>query len=120
MARRVRRGQIWLYTFRSPDKRRPVLILTRPEVIALLDTVTVAPITSIIRGAPGEVVLDTEEGLKHRSAANLDHVQTVRQESLHTFVGTVGPTKMREVCRALAIALGCSDGVGFEGEPPSF
>lgn len=111
VARGLKRGQIWLYTFRPPDERRPVLILTRPEVIALLDTVTVAPITSSVRGAPGEVVLDVEEGLKHRSAANLDHVQTVRQESLHTFVGTIGPKKMREVCRALTIALGCADGV---------
>lgn len=107
MARGLRRGQIWLYTFKAPDKRRPVLILTRPDVIGLLDTVTVAPITSTVRGSPGEVVLEVEEGLKHRSAANLDHVQTIRQAHLHRHVGTVGPERMAEVCRALMIATGC-------------
>ena len=48
MAREVRRGEIWMYTFRAPDKRRPVLVLTRQEVIGLLHTVMVAPITSTV------------------------------------------------------------------------
>jgi len=107
MARSVRRGEIWLFAFRAPDKRRPVLVLTRQEVIGLLHTVTVAPITSTIRGAPGEVVLGVDEGLKQTSAANLDHVQTVEQARLKQFVGSLSPGKMAEVCRALAIALGC-------------
>jgi mRNA interferase MazF len=56
----VNRGEIWLYTFKPPDKRRPVLVLTRQEVIGLLSTVIVAPITSTIRGAPSEVVVGEE------------------------------------------------------------
>lgn len=109
MARRLRRGQIWLYTFRSPDKRRPVLIVSRPDVIDLLDTVMVAPITSTVRGAPGEVIVGVEEGLKARSAANLDHVQTVRKDGLRSFVGSVDEATMAGVCRALLIATGCAD-----------
>jgi mRNA interferase MazF len=98
-----------MYTFRGPDKRRPVLILTRQEVIGLLDTAMVAPITSRIRGAPSEVVVGVDEGLKHDSAVNLDHVQTVEQARLTRRLGQVSPAKMREVCRALAIAAGCAD-----------
>ena len=109
MARIVNRGEIWMYRFRSPDKRRPVLVVSRQDVIPLLHTVMVAPITSTRRGAPSEVTLGAEHGLKHESAANLDHVQTVEQARLTSFVGSVGPTVMRRVCAALAIATGCSD-----------
>jgi len=109
MARTVRRGEIWLFAFKPPDKQRPVLVLTRQEVIPLLGTVMVAPITSTIRGAPSEVTVGTDDGLKHPSAVNLDHVQTVDRKRLKRFVGSFGRSKMREVCRALAIATGCTD-----------
>jgi mRNA interferase MazF len=105
----VSRGEIWLYRFKSPDKRRPVVVLSRQEVIPLLHTVMVAPVTSARRGAPSEVYLGPDEGLKQESAANLDHVQTIEQSRLVTFVGTVGPAKMREICAALAIATGCAN-----------
>lgn len=108
MARELNRGEIWLYTFSAPDKRRPVLVLTRQEVIPLLSTVMVAPITSAIRGAPSEVVVGIGEGLKHDSAVNLDHVQTVPKNRLRQFIGTLGPREMAKVCRALAIAAGCA------------
>ena len=109
MARAVTRGAIWLYRFKRPDKRRPVVVISRDDVIGLLHTVMVAPITSTIYGAPSEVIVGENEGLKHRSAVNLDHVQTVERARLVGYVGTLGPGKMREVCRGLAIATGCSD-----------
>lgn len=107
MARAVNRGEIWLYHFKAPDKRRPVVVLSRRDVIPLLHTVMVAPITSAVRGAPSEVIVGVDEGLKRESAINLDHVQTVEQARLTQFVGTVGAAKMGQVCRALAIATGC-------------
>jgi len=107
VAREVRRGEIWRYRFRPPDKTRPVVVLSRPEVIGLLHTVMVAPVTSSIRGAPSEVVVGVAEGLKHPSAVSLDHVQTVEKARLTGFVGTLAPEKMRGVCRALAIAVAC-------------
>ena len=109
MARAVNRGEIWMYTFRAPDKRRPVLVLSRQEVIALLHTVMVAPITSTIRRSPGEVVVGMAEGLKGHSAVSLDHVQTIERARLGSYVGSARPETMRAVCRALAIATGCSD-----------
>ena len=65
---RIKRAEIWQYSFPRPDKRRQVLILTRPEVIELLHTVMVAPITSTIHGAPSEVIIGIDEGLKQDSA----------------------------------------------------
>ncbi|MGH9256887.1 MAG: type II toxin-antitoxin system PemK/MazF family toxin [Vicinamibacterales bacterium] len=109
MARTVNRGEIWNYRFKAPDKRRPVLVLTRQEVISLLHTVMVAPITSTVYGAPSEVLVGAEEGLKRPSAVNLDHVQTVELASLVTYVGSASPATMRAVCRALAVATGCVD-----------
>ncbi|HVT15503.1 MAG TPA: type II toxin-antitoxin system PemK/MazF family toxin [Thermoanaerobaculia bacterium] len=111
MASRVNRGEIWLYSFGPPNKRRPVLVLSRQRAISLLRTVLVAPITSAIHGVPSEVQVGLEEGLKHDSAVNLDHVQAVDQGKLRHFVGTVAPGKMTLVCRALLIATGCGDDV---------
>jgi mRNA interferase MazF len=107
VARELRRGDIWRYRFKAPDKTRPVVVLSRPEVIPLLHTVMVAPVTSTQRGAPSEVPVGVAEGLKHPSAVNLDHVQTVEKARLVGFVGSVAPERMRAVCRALAIAVGC-------------
>jgi mRNA interferase MazF len=107
VAREVNRAEIWRYRFRAPDKQRPVLVLSRQDVIGLLHTVMVAPITSTIYGAPSEVVVGPAEGLKHQSAVNLDHVQTIEKASLEGYLGSLGPEKMREVCRALAVAVGC-------------
>jgi mRNA interferase MazF len=109
MAARVNRGEVWMYEFSPPDKRRPVLVLTRQDAIGLLRTVMVAPITSSIRGAPSEVVVGIDEGLKRDSAVNLDHVQTVDQALLRRYIGSFSAVKMAAVCRALIIATGCSD-----------
>jgi mRNA interferase MazF len=97
-----------MYRFRSPDKRRPVVVLSRQAAIEVLHTVMVAPVTSTIRGAPSEVLLGPEHGLKQTSAINLDHVQTVEKARLVQYVGTVGPEKLRDVSRSLALATGCA------------
>jgi mRNA interferase MazF len=109
MARVVARGEVWLYKFKPPDKRRPVVVLTRQEAIPFLNALIVAPVTSTVRGSPGEVVVGVVEGLKQQSAANLDQVQTVAKDRLVRYVGRVAPARMREICRALAIATGCDE-----------
>ena len=103
----VARGDIWTYKFQRPDKQRPVLVLSRPEAIAVLHTVIVAPVTSTIRGLPSEVVVGTAEGLKHDSVVNCDHVQTVERSRLSRYVGRLSGEKMRAVCQAIAAATGC-------------
>jgi mRNA interferase MazF len=109
MARGINRGEIWMHRFKTPDKRRPILVLTRQNAIQWLDTVMVAPVTSTIRGLPSEVIVGVNEGLKRTSAVNLDHVQTVDRATLTHYVGSLPPATMRAVCRALAVATGCSD-----------
>jgi mRNA interferase MazF len=84
------------------------LILSRQSVIPLIRTVMVAPITTTVHGVPSEVGVGIEEGLKGPSAVNLDHVQTVDQQTLRHYVGSLSARKMDEVCRALARATGCS------------
>lgn len=108
MARRIARGEIWLHRFAPPDKRRPVLVLSRQDAIDFTRDVMVAPISSTVRGLPSEVALGAEHGLKGPCAANLDHVQTVLQADLRHYVATLRPELMASVCRALAIAAGCS------------
>jgi mRNA interferase MazF len=107
MARRVDRGEIWMLSLARPDKRRPVVVLTRPALIDVLQTVTVAAVTSTLRGSPTEVPVGTEEGLKSISCVNLCNIYTVRQAELRTFVGSLSAGKMRAVCRSLAIACSC-------------
>lgn len=106
MAREINRSEIWFYQFKAPDKLRPVLVLSRQIVIGLLHTVMVAPITSTIHGAPGEVLVGIDEGLKKESAVNCDHIQTVEKAKLKRFVGRLNEDKMQAVCKALKISAG--------------
>jgi mRNA interferase MazF len=107
VARELIRGQIWQFRFAAPDKRRPVLILSRYTLLEHLHTATVVAITSTLRVSPTEVELGIDEGLKQPCSANLANLFTVRQSDLQRYVGSVGPDKMRQVCRALVIACGC-------------
>lgn len=107
MAGRVERGDIRLYRFPASDKQRPVVVLTRPSALAYLSRVTVAPITSAIRDVPSEVVLGTDDGMKQPCAVNLHNVVTVARDALGRRVARLDARRMREVCSALAFAVGC-------------
>ena len=100
------RGEVWLAEVGR--KKRPVLVLTRPEVLDVRELVTVAEITSSMRGLAAEVALDHGEiGLDRPSVVNCDGLHTLPQASLTTRVGGVGDETMRNVCSAVAYALGC-------------
>jgi mRNA interferase MazF len=107
VARGVARGDVWLYAFAPPDKRRPVVVISRQDALDHMDTALVAAITSTRRGAPSEVFLSAAHGLKGDCAVNLDSVHTVRQSALRSYVTTLAPDVMAQVCRALGIASGC-------------
>jgi len=102
----VARGELWQFGFPQPDRRRPVLVLSRRDMIGRLSTVTVAPLTTTIRGVASEVVVGTEVGLKQPSAINLHHVATVPRAGLRGYVGTVPAEGMQRVRDALLFALG--------------
>jgi mRNA interferase MazF len=110
MAARIARGDVRLYSFAPPNKKGPVLVLTRNSAIEYLSTVTVAPITTTIRGVPSEVALNEEDGMKSPCTANLHNAVTVSQERLGKRVAQLSSERMREVCAALRFAVGCDQG----------
>lgn len=102
----MKRGEVYWYTFQEPDKRRPVLILTRDTAISFLNAVTVAPITSTIRDIPSEVYLDKEDGLLGPCAANFDNVVTIPKNKLSDRITVLSLDKMLDAEEALRFALG--------------
>jgi len=102
----VQRGDICWYTFKAPDKKRPVLILSRDSAIAVLNSVTVAPITSTIRSIPTEVVLTPEDGLPDTCAANFDNLQTIPKSNIGDRISHLTTRKMKEAALAVSFALG--------------
>ncbi len=104
----MRRGEVRWYRFARPDKMRPVLILTRDSALEFLGEVTVAPVTTIIRDIPSEVVLEKADGLPRDCAVNLDHIQTVSRGKIGPVITTLGAEKMSRVRSSLLFALGFS------------
>jgi mRNA interferase MazF len=103
----MKQGDIYWYAFRAPDKRRPVLILTRNSAISFLTGITVAPLTTRIRDIPTEIVLTPEEdGVATECAVNVDNIQTIRKTNLEEFLTTLSAERMREVRSAIEFALG--------------
>jgi mRNA interferase MazF len=109
MAGGIARGDVRFY-LAPPDKRRPVVVLTRDSAIAYLSTVTVAPITSTIRGVPSEVVLNEEDGMKAPCAVNLHNAVTISQNRLGRRVGQLSSFRIKEICLALGFSLACDLG----------
>ncbi len=101
------RGEVRWYTFAQPDKRRPVVILTRDAVLDYLGEVTVAPVTLTIRDIPSEVLLSRLDGMPRDCAINLDHIQTVSKGRIGTLITTLSSAKMAALRQALLFALGC-------------
>ena len=100
-----RRGDVWLARL---DKVRPIVVLTRDPFGRILHSVIAAPVTTTIRGITTEVVLGTDDGLRVRSVASLDYVQSVSRDRLLRRVGRVTAPSMTAICRALVVATGCA------------
>lgn len=102
----MNRGEVWLAEVGR--KRRPVLVLTRTEVLDVRLLVTVAEITTSARGLAAEVGVDhTSVGLDQESVVNCDGLHTIAQSTLTTHVGDVDDDIMQHVCSAISYALGC-------------
>jgi mRNA interferase MazF len=87
----VRRGEVYWHRFDTPDKRRPVVILTRSILVPHLGTVTVAAVTRTIRDVASQVRLSPEVALPKPSAVNLHRVFTLEKASLGPFVAELPP-----------------------------
>ncbi len=101
----MRRGEIRWYTFKKPDKKRPVLILSRSSIIDYMGEVTVAPVTTTIREIPSEVRLSPADGLPRECAINFDHIQTVAKGKIGSLVATLHDSKKSEIKKAVSFAL---------------
>jgi len=101
----MKHGEIRWYKFTLPNKKRPVLILTRDSVLEYLGEVTVAPITSTVRNIPSEVFLSKADGVPLDCAVNCDHLQTVSKGKIGSLITSLPPTKMVDVGRAIRFAL---------------
>lgn len=103
----MRQGDVYWYSFRAPDKRRPVLILTRDSAIPFLTGITVAAITTTIRDIPSEVRLSPgRDGMFEDCAVNADNIQTVQKANLGEFITHLSAERMREVRAAVEFSLG--------------
>ena len=105
----MKRGEVRWYTFAPPDKRRPILILTRSSATGFLSAITVAPITTTIREIPTEVVLTPQDGLLVDCAVNLDKIQSVPKSKIGESITSLSSTRMAEVNQAISFALGLDE-----------
>jgi mRNA interferase MazF len=106
----VKRGEIRWYTFRAPDKRRPVLLLARDEVLDQLGELLVVPATRTIRGLRTEVVLTPADGMPVSCALNFDHLSLAPKGRLGSVLCVLPPTRWEEARTALLTACGLSPG----------
>ena len=101
----MKHGEIRWYKFAHPDKKRPVLILTRDSILVYLGEVTIAPITSTVRSIPSEVFLSQSDGMPRDCAINCDHLQTVSKGKIGSLITTLSKNKIIDVGQAIRFAL---------------
>ena len=101
----MKHGEIRWYKFAKPDKKRPVLILTRNSALEYLGEITVAPITTTIRDIPSEVFLSKADGTPRDCAVNCDHLQTVSRGRIGSLITSLPTEKMAAVENAIRFAL---------------
>jgi len=101
----MKRGEIRWYKFKNPDKRRPVVILSRDSILDYLREVTIAPITSTIRDIPSEVLLTCDDGMFRDCAINCDHLQTVSKNKIGAVITTLTQVKLKQLSKAIWFAL---------------
>jgi len=102
----LKRGEIRWYTFRLPDKRRPVLILTRDDVIDRLNEIIVVPATRTIRGLTTELVLTPLDGMPVECALNFDHISLAQRDRIGSVICTLHESRWPEARTALMMACG--------------
>ena len=108
----MRRGEVYWHSFGKPDKRRPVVVLTRSRLVDVLDRVSVASCTTTRRGAPSEVAVGVEDGLPRESAVNLLEVYTLPKRELGPYLTQLTDRVMERIDRALVLTLGIGERLG--------
>jgi len=102
----MKRGEVWWANLPAPIGKRPVVLLSRDEAYPVRNAVTVAEVTTKIRGTPVEVVLGPDDGLPKRCVANLDTIVTIRKELLIERIALLQKDKIDQINNAIKFALG--------------
>ena len=101
------RGEVWWCEL-AEIGRRPVVVLSRDAAIPRLRRTLIGPCTTTIRGIPSEVLLEPgEDPVPRTSVVNLDSVESVSLGTLVERLGRLSDQRMRQICEALEVAVGC-------------
>jgi mRNA interferase MazF len=101
----MKRGEVRWYKFKGPDKKRPIVLLTRDAILEYLGDVTVAPITSTVRDIPSEVSLSRDDGMKNDCVINCDHIQTVSKSKIGSLITSLSNNKLKDLRSAICFSL---------------
>jgi mRNA interferase MazF len=102
----VAQAELWL--METPNrKRRPVLVVSRDEVIPVVNNVVVAPVTSTIRRIPTCIPVGPGEGIDHDSVATFENLAAVPKSVLTTRLGSLGVDGRYQICAALEAMADC-------------
>ncbi len=101
----MRKGEVWWASLPAPIGRRPVVLLSRNEAYAVRNAVTVAEVTSTIRGIPVEVELGPDDGLPKKCVVNLDTIVTIRKDLLIERISILHGEKVKQIDSAIKFAL---------------
>jgi mRNA interferase MazF len=101
----VKRGEVWWANLPAPAGRRPVVLISRNEAYRVRALVTIAPVTTRIRGIPVEVELGPKEGLPRKCVVNCDSLTTIPKNWLQSRIATLSPAKVQEINKAIKFAL---------------
>jgi len=101
----MQRGEVWWAELPRPIGRRPVVLLSRDEAYAVRNAVTVAEVTTKIRGIPVEVLLGPEDGLTKKCVVNLDTIATIRKDLLGERISLLQSEKLRQIDEAIKFSL---------------
>ena len=101
----MRRGDVWWANLPGPAGQRPVVLVSRNAAYAVRLSVTVAPLTTRIRGIETEVLVGPEDGLPQVSVVNLYDLLTVSKNRIFEYIAHLSPKKLRAVDSAIRFAL---------------
>ncbi len=102
----MNQGDVYWHTYKEPDKKRPVVLLTRDEAIPYLTSITVASITTTIRPIESQVILHEDDGMPQECAVSLDNINTIPKNKLGTYITHLSADRMREIRVAIQFVFG--------------
>lgn len=102
----VAQAELWLMETPN-EKRRPVLVVSRDEVIPVINNVVVAPVTTTLRSIKTCIPLGTAEGLDRESVASFDNLAAVPKAVLTQRLGRLGVGGREQICAALGALADC-------------